>query len=75
MFGGVITERDYHVKMPVAESVEGFGNLAGNVHAQLRHDGHRQGMNTFCRRHAGGEGLPGLAQKVIDQALSHLAAG
>ena len=62
------------IKLLIGEFVKALGPLVGDVNLQFVHCVYRQGVNCgrFC---TGGEGLHPPSKVVIDQSLSHLAAG
>src|ERR1035437_3193379 len=73
-FVGVVADGDDVIELLTQEFVDGLGAMAGDVDAELLHDGDGFGAH-FRGLRAGGKDIKATARFVTPQAFGHLAAG
>jgi hypothetical protein len=71
---GTVADRDHKVEKPAREFVHGLGP-AGVLDADLSQNSNGHGVDEPGRTRPGRDGLPTIAQAVIDDRLGHLGSG
>ena len=72
ILGGITTNRNHQIEWNVGQTVDQFGMLTGNVHAQFQHDSNGIGIHPVGFN-ASGIGINLVRQQMTRPTFGHLA--